>query len=101
MDEESKKCINELIERGDKQIIMSGRAKLPEWLKTSCVNHRFLLANKKDFELDVIQMKKLLESYQVKLPPEQIRQIRQDTTGHGYGDNSESNDLYSNICNRW
>lgn len=82
MDESSQKYINELIEWGDKQIIMSGRARLPEWLKGACINQPFILADKKDLELDVVQTEKLLESYEVKLPQEQIQQIRQDTTGH-------------------
>jgi len=82
MDESSQKYINELVERGDKQVVMSGRARLPEWLKASCINQRFLFADKKDLELDVIQTERLLESYQVKLPQEQIQQIRQDTKGH-------------------
>lgn len=82
MDESSKKYINELIEGEHKQIVMSGRARLPEWLKGACINHRFILADKKDLELDAVQTEKLLESYEVKLTQEQLQQIRQDTTGH-------------------
>ncbi|MDK2808121.1 MAG: LuxR family transcriptional regulator, maltose regulon positive regulatory protein [Clostridiales bacterium] len=81
-EEDSRRYINELIERGDKQVVMSGRARLPEWLKASCIHHPFLIADKKDLELDVFQTEKLLEAFQVKLPQEQIEEIRQDTKGH-------------------
>ncbi|MFA9466319.1 MAG: LuxR C-terminal-related transcriptional regulator [Velocimicrobium sp.] len=82
MDEDSRQYINALIEHGDKQVVMSGRAKLPEWLKASCIRHPFLLADKKDLELEVLQIEKLLEAFQVKLLQEQIEEIRQDTKGH-------------------
>lgn len=81
-DEHSRKYINELIERRDKLIMMSGRARLPEWLKAACIRHPFLLADKRDLELDVSLTEKLLEAYQVYLTQEQIQQIRQDTKGH-------------------
>ena len=81
-DESSKKYIIELIELGDKQVIMSGRGRLQEWLKSSCINHRFILADRKDLELDVIRTGKFLESYQVKLSQEQIQKITQDTKGY-------------------
>lgn len=81
-EESSQIYINELIERGDKQIVMSGRARLPEWLKGACIRHRFLLADKKDLELDVHQTEKLLEAYRVELSQEQFKEIRRDTKGH-------------------
>lgn len=81
-DESSRKYINELIQRREKQVIMSGRARLPEWLKPSCIRQSFLMADKRDLELDVVQTGKLLEAFQVILPQEQIIQIRQDTKGH-------------------
>jgi LuxR family maltose regulon positive regulatory protein len=82
IDESSQKYINELIECGDKQVIMSGRARLPEWLKSSCVRQPFILADKKDLELDELQTEKLFEAYHVILSQEQIQEIRRDTTGH-------------------
>ncbi len=81
-EEDSRKYINELIDSGDRQIIMSGRARLPEWLKAACIKHPFLLADKKDFELEFAQTEKLLEAFQVKLSLEQIQEISQNTKGH-------------------
>lgn len=82
IEEESRQYIIKLIEHREKQVIMCGRARLPEWLKTSCIKHRFLLADKKDLELGVIQTEKLLEAYQVELSQEQISEINKDTKGH-------------------
>ncbi len=81
-DENSRNYINELIERGDKLVLMSGRARLPEWLKASCIRHRFILADKKDLELDAAQTEKLLDTFQVKLLQEQITEINRNTKGH-------------------
>lgn len=81
-DDNSKKYIIDLIDQGEKQIIMCGRARLPEWLKVSFIKHSFLIADRKDLEFSEVETEKMLASYEVELPSEQIREIQRDTKGH-------------------
>jgi len=81
-DESSRSYINELIDRREKQVIMSGRARLPEWLKAACIKQPFLLADRRDLELDATLTGKLLEGFRVELTQEQTEEIAQNTKGH-------------------
>ena len=82
LDEESKRYIRQLLNNREKQVIMSGRARMPEWLKSSCIHQRFILADRKDLELNENQTEKLLKEYQVASSEELAPLICADTKGH-------------------
>ena len=82
MDAESKEYIKKLLFCKDKKIVMSGRAKMPEWLKSSCIKRKFILADRKDLELDEVLTEKLLNAFGIELSAKLVRQICNDTKGH-------------------
>lgn len=81
-EESSRAYVNELLEKGIHQIIMMGRAALPEWLKAACLRHRFLLADRRDLELNAELAEKLLETFQLHIPENEIEDILLDSKGN-------------------
>lgn len=79
--ERDRQYINDLIKNGKKHIVMIGRARLPEWLKTACIENQMLIADYLDLQLNAKETEKLLESYQVKASKEEIDKILQDSQG--------------------
>lgn len=81
-DEASQNYIIHLVDQKDKQIIMAGRARLPEWLKISFIKHEFVIVDEYTLSLTLREVKKFLEAYRVELPEEIVQCITKDTKGH-------------------
>lgn len=81
-DNESKKYIIQLIGKKKKHIVMMGRAKLPEWLKKSCLENQFFMTDYSNLLMNNMETEKLLSNYKVNPDKDTIHMIREDTMGH-------------------
>lgn len=81
-DENSKNYIKNLLNDTVKHVVMSGRGKLPDWLKAACVKRKFILADRVDLALEEAQIEKILDAFQVAHSRDLAGQIRKDVKGH-------------------
>lgn len=81
-DEDSRQLILGLIQDGQKNIVMMGRSKLPDWLQYIGVQKNFMIADERDLMLGMTAIEQLLDSRHISLPLNQIRQMHRDSGGY-------------------
>ena len=81
-DEDSRQLILGMIQDGEKNIVMMGRSKLPDWLQYIGVQRNFVIADERDLMLGMTAIEQLLDSRHISLPLNQIRQMHRDSGGY-------------------